>query len=163
MRVYSALTLSLVVAACGGHDDDGHGHEGGEHGDEPEWCVHMEEGPTTAVAVAATLAGAQTADHEHKRLEVAETADGGFVRIAVDEAGDFIVALSADVSVEVQDAGGAVVAVEASEKDPEECDAAKVAHTVELDIGEHLLNLGPVQGAPLHVVVEHAEGHDEHD
>ena len=160
MRLYSVFFLSLSLAACGGHDHDDHG---GHAEGEVEWCLHMEEGPTTAVTVAGAAGDAVTADHEHKRLEVATTADGGFVRVALDEAGDYIVALSADVSLEVQDGAGAVIALEASEASPEECDAAAVAHTVELGIGEHLLKLGSVQGAPLHVVIEHAEGHDEHD
>ena len=119
MRVYSVLIFSLSLAACGGHDHDDHddhdGHGGHAEG-EVEWCLHMEQGPTTAVTVAGAAGEAVSADYEHRRLEVAPTADGGFVRVALDEAGDYVVALSADVSLEVQDAAGAVVALRATRR-----------------------------------------------
>ncbi len=132
--------LALVfVAACGDdHDDEDHEHE---HGDEPEYCLHMEDGPANAVDVSAS-----GVDYEHQRIDLTLGADGGTFDIAVDEAGDYTLALSANTSVAITDGDGNAVTPEASDVS-EQCEGAvQVTHTVEFDIATYTLVIGPSEG-----------------
>jgi hypothetical protein len=132
-------------------------------GDE-EACEHLAEGPATAVTAVASGVG-PLIDDDHRRYDVALVAvdggNGGEVRFASAEAGDYVFFLDADVSLAVTDVDGSPVALEASETASATCpETIRARHHVELGVGTYSLRFGPTEQSSVGVVVEaHAHEH----
>lgn len=158
-KLLAALLMStaLLAAGCGGDEE--------EENPDVEGCEHLKEGPSTAVA--ATLTGTPPAvDDDHRRYDIT-LVDGtggktGSVSFAADEAIDYIVYTSADVTLTVKNASGATVEIEESAKSSSECTEIKGRHVVPMTVGTHTLTFGPTTASSVSIVIEHAheEGHE---
>ncbi|MFT7621186.1 MAG: hypothetical protein ACI9WU_000347 [Myxococcota bacterium] len=176
-RKFTVLGIAALMAGAGCSSDsddtsaaDAAGADTATVSEFAEACEHAAEGPFVPVTATADATGAPDATHEHSLVQVTLLKDAvsgewiGTVALAPDEAGDFVVYLSSDVTFSVADASGTAVAVEATEQ-VTDCSEVAVAHTVEMEIGTYhfTFNAGtdgataPVVG----MVVEHG-AHDEH-
>jgi hypothetical protein len=143
-----ALPLLAVCAACPG-----------EPNVDQEGCEHLKEGPATAVTALASGEGPLVAD-DHHRYDVSLVAitggNGGRVRFASDEQGDFIIFLNQGVPLKVLDSSGAEVAIEASATSSTACTDIRGRHVVPLGVGTYTLSLGPTTQTSVGIVIEHA-------
>lgn len=158
--VSCVMALSLVSGACSDeHDEEDHGES-----IEDEGCEHIQEGPAKAVTASADTAQAPDATAEHTRIDLSlvdvEGGKGGAVQLVPDEAGDFYLFLSDDVSVTLTKAAdGSVVTPELSEGAVEACAAEIPKHYVyDLEVGTYLLTVGPTTLDKVSFVFEHNAG-----
>jgi hypothetical protein len=176
-----AAALLAITAACNGNDD-AHGSGGAPTVSlDAEACEHMTEGPFIDVTAGASASAAPDVSAEHTSHRIALVAHGaagggggggsgggggggtaasprgGYVSLAVPNAGDVVLFVDADVPLSVQDATGSDVAVEDS-CDPSacstDCDLLKGRHTVELGVGTYALRFGPTDIASVALVHE---------
>lgn len=154
------IVRTLFVCALA----SGCGSETPPPGPDAEGCEHLREGPAVAVAAAPAADGAPEIAANHRRYDVALTpvaaGNGGFVRYAAPEAGDYLFFLSADVAVQFLDAAGAPVAPEASAKSSTACVEVKGRHVVPLEVGPYAIQLGPTTHGAVSIVVEEAAHED---
>ncbi len=148
------LALAVGLAGCGGED---------EHGLEEELCEHLEAGESTAVTAAE--ADPPSLSELHRRYEVSLPESGGQrggnVLFVVDHGGEFVFGLSKDVSFELQDPSGNVVAPEEGHGDGDACEALAAVHAYDLTVGTYTVALGPTAEMTVSIVVEHPHS-DEH-
>lgn len=155
MRFTFPLVCVLLVpalSACPGpqpHEDD-------------ELCEHLADGPAEAVTAATSGDGPLIAD-DHTRYDITLAAvtggNGGTVRFAADEAGEFIIALDAAVPLVVTDGSGATVTAEDTATSSEACTEIRGRHVFDLEVGTYVLRFGPTAETKVGVVVEHG-AHD---
>ncbi|MDQ3264204.1 MAG: hypothetical protein M3Y59_11165 [Myxococcota bacterium] len=131
---------------------------------EDEACEHLAEGPSTPVTAVTEGDGPLIAD-DHRRYDVTlvptSGGNGGRVRFAADEAGDFIFFTSVVVPITLTDAAGNAVEVEQTLIGSEVCSEIAARIIVPLGVGTYHLELGPVDQTLLSFVVEHGGGHEE--
>ncbi len=157
-RVAFALSgLVWLFSGCDSHDTD-------EHDPLAEACEHLADGPAKALQAGADDASAVDGSAIHMRMDLSLVdyagAKGGVVKLAIAEAGDWMVLLSEDVTLSVASPSGAAIAPKASQPGGGTCPSAKVIHTYSLGVGAHLLRFGPGPGASVNVVVEAAADSD---
>ena len=163
---WMSVVLSLVAGftvACGEHEHDEHDHD--EHGLEEEACLHMENGPFTALQAgedAASATDTEEGDWEHKRVDLSlvEDSEGsfvGFIKLEIASEGDYAFFINQDATLEVDG-----IAPELSEAEAE-CDGISHKKVFELEVGEHTLKVVGIS-AELQLVIEMVGegGHDDH-
>ncbi|MCO4762089.1 MAG: hypothetical protein KC502_11330 [Myxococcales bacterium] len=157
------LVLGLALAGCDAHDD----HPAAE---DPvitaieEGCGHLTGSVASAVTLSVDAASAPNMTANHKRVDVtfAQLPSGkyggrGLWQIA--EAGDYVVALSSGVSMQVVDKDGKPVAPEAVQNMPKACAAAQVARVYPLLVGTYTFTFGPTDETGCKLIVEETAGH----
>jgi hypothetical protein len=142
MKTWGRAAAAVVVMALGGCGDDGHTHD--DEGLGVDACEHLEGGPIKAVTAGADAASATAAGDEHTRYDVALVdvgADsGGFLSVAVADAGEHVLFFDEDVTLVVTDGTGATVATTKATSDAD-CDLVKTAYTVDFSVGTYTLSL----------------------
>ena len=151
MKTTGMLCIALLVAACGGDDEE-------EGSVDVEGCEHLQEGPEVAITATADQNGAPALADDHMRYDVAlidvAGGKGGVVAFAADQASDFVFFLGAGVPVAITDSAMAEVDIEESATSSPECDDIKGRHLVELAVGTYYLELGPTTETSVSIVVE---------
>jgi hypothetical protein len=131
-----------------------------------EACEHLREASGTAVTAATDGAGAPAVAPGHERYDVT-LADvtggkGGFLAFPVDAAGDHVIFMNAEVPLVVRDGAGQAVEPEESAASSTACPEIRARHLFHLEVGDHLIELGPTTGDSVSLILEEAGGHD-HD
>lgn len=166
----TALTLAMSTACS----DDGAGTGGGGGGGvipDPaaDACEHMEGGPFADVSAAADATGAPDASAEHTAHRISLPADAtagfvGYVTYVVEEAGELVFFTDQDVSMALEDAGGAAVPWEdeCTSACTDACGLVQNARTVDIDsVGSYVLRIES-DAEDVTLVVVHA-GEHEHE
>lgn len=153
MRLPSVAAVSLLFFACPSLppvDEEG--------------CEHLQSGPSTEVTAVSEGDGPLVAD-DHQRYDITLVpltgGNGGSVRFAADEDGEFIVYLDEDVPLAVTDGSGNPVAAEESSSSSETCTEVRGRIVFDLTVGTYHLHFGPTQASEVGVVIEHG-AHAEH-
>jgi len=132
---------------------------------EDEACEHLAEGPASAVTAVATGEGPFIAD-DHRRYDVSLVpvagGNGGRVRFAADEAGDFLFFTSAEVTLAFTDAAGSPVEIEETVTGSTVCTEIGAQTVIPLAVGTYHLELGPTAETTVSLVVEHGGEHEGH-
>jgi len=153
------VLMSVVPLACGSENEE---HE---ESLDVAACEHLTGTEVKTVTATASRQGAPAVAADHHRYEIA-LADvaggkGGFLSLAVAEAGDLAFFLDAEVPLKLSDAGGSAVSFESSEQSSPDCAAVKGRFVAHLGVGPVYLELGPTAAGTVNLVVE-GEHHD-HD
>ncbi|ACY16418.1 hypothetical protein [Haliangium ochraceum] len=164
----TALALLALAPACGGEDD----HE--EPIDPSEdACEHMIEGPVeSATAIDDMSADAPDIGEHHTRFDVTLVGDQsnpgsyvGYVDLVVEETGESLIFLDADVPMQLWTAAGDEVEVEATSNAIDACTEVAISYTYDLEVGTYLMQLGSTSADQVGIVVvlagEHDHDHDE--
>lgn len=175
-----AAGLALLTPACAVDDHledvagDVHADDHDDHDDQEdpdaEACEHLAEGPAIAAQAVSEVTSPALADvgEPHTRYDIALTdvtdGKGGWVRLPVAAAGDYIVFLDADVALAAF-AGDGTTAREAEDVDDhsDACETIRGRHVFEFPVGETLLWFGPAATDAVSVVIEAAGDHEDHD
>ncbi len=163
MMIRNSLCIGLMtlgVAGCDSHD-----HHEADLG--VDACEHLLEGPNVAVTAASDPATATAAASLHTRLDVTlvsvDDAPGGYLAIAVSEAGAQGFFFDTAVTLAVTDANGAVVAPTASGVADPDCAEVASWFTFDLGVGTHILKLAAAEGTTdlslVHVYADNDHGH----
>lgn len=146
----STVLVTLTLAACG-HD----AHE--EENINEEACEHMQEGPAVAVVATASAQGAPDVSQSHRRYDMTlDNTTQSMVSFAASHASEYTFFLSANVLFTVHNDQGTEVEIEHTENPFAACADVAVSHTLDLQVGTHLLHLGP-SASVVGLVVEQAE------
>jgi hypothetical protein len=168
------LSSPSIASACAG--DDPETAPLTEPSIDAEVCQHYQAGPYVDVTATLDTADAPdvSAEHTVHRVAFVELGAGGaggaggerggFTKIAIDAAGDYVLYLDEDVPLAVEGPSGSTVAVESS-CDPSacaaDCSVVRVRHVVELGVGTHFLSYGPTavsEASLVHEEAAHGEG-----
>ena len=171
----AALAGASLCAAAGCDEDHEHEHEEVSLG--AEACEHLEEGPIKTVTAGADAASATDASDEHTRWDVTlvdvEGGNGGFIELALADAGEHVIVFTSDVDLMITNANGDEVTTTKAMGSPSgllpeatsvaDCADVKAAFTVDFSVGTYTLAITPVAAAVTSVsfVLIPAEG-DEH-
>lgn len=163
-RAGCAGAAGLFVASMGGCGDD-HGHDH-DHEVLPleDACEHMADGPAEPIAAVAEGATGPDITEDHTRWDIALVAvaggNGGSVTFAPSAAGEYLLAMSADLPVMLFDGNGNTVALETPAADDGACELAAASYAVDAAIGTYTLIIGPTDATTVQLVVVHADEHD---
>ncbi len=153
--IASLSSVSFLLLACGQPVPTA----------DDEACEHLAEGPGTAVTAVAGGEGPLIAD-DHRRYDVTlvpvSGGNGGQIRFAADEPGDFLFFTSAEVDFTVSTLTGDAILLEELIPGSEVCDAVGAKWIFHLEVGTYRLELGPTSETLLSFVVEHGGAHEEH-
>lgn len=162
----AALALLALAPACG--EDDS-----GEEPIDPseDACEHMIEGPAeSATAIDDMSADAPDIGEHHTRFDVTLVGDQsnpgsylGYVDLVVEETGESLIFLDADVPMQLWTAAGDEVAAEASDNAIDACTEVAISYTYDLEVGTYLMQLGSTSADQVGVVVVLAGEHDHED
>ena len=158
LRVSTILILTIgLMTACGDTHDD-HDHHLGE-----EACLHMLNGPASALAAGGDEASATDTEHsdwEHKRVDLTLVEQSGsftgFIKLEIDDAGDYSFFASNKATLKING--------ESPESSQAEDECSGITHfdVFELTVGEHILKVTAAE-ATIQLVIEGSEeGHDDH-
>ena len=158
------LEESVVTAAEGAADHEDHVEESPD----AEACEHLAEGPSLAVQAVSTVTDSALADvgapHTRYDVDLTDVTDGqgGWVRLPVAAAGDYIVFLADAVAVAAFAADGATaIAAEDVADHSDECATVAGRYVFEFPVGETMLWFGPATTSAVAIVIEAAaEDHD---
>ncbi|TNF34312.1 MAG: hypothetical protein EP329_07375 [Deltaproteobacteria bacterium] len=157
--VWLVAVATLALGACG---DDGTTVDPRAELEE-HVCEHFDGGDTEAVTAGAEAAAAVDVTGTHTRYDITLVdvggALGGYVSIAIDEASEYAIFVSADVGVEVTDATGAVVTPEESFVGSDVCAPIGASTHVALGVGTYTIALGPTAESTVQLVYVEP-GHD---
>jgi hypothetical protein len=153
----AAAALALVTPACDSHDHDHSlGHDA---------CEHYVDGPVVDVTAGADAATAAEASAAHTRLDVTlvdvSGAPGGFLSVAITEAGAHGFFFDAPVSLVVTNAGGSELIPTASGTTDADCAEVASWFTFDLAVGTYVFALSAEAGTT-DVSLVHAYSDDDH-
>lgn len=154
------ILLSVLVGSVGCGDDH---HDHASAGEEA--CEHLENGPVRSITAGVDAASAPDASEGHSRYDVTLVQiagqPGGFVKVAIADAGEHILFFDQDVALVVTDAGGAPVVTTRTVGDAD-CDRVAVAFTMDLAVGTHTLALTPTSATTTSVSLVLERAVEEH-
>lgn len=160
-------STALAFTAC----DDGHDHDHEAHGDPIEeaiehGCEHVTGGPAEAVTAAADAASAPLGWEEHHRMDVTlldDTAGAfhGHVHLDVDAAGEIVVMLMQNVTIELKSADGTVLTPEETHENHASCTGAAVNHVFDVEVGRYEMYISGAPSADVSYVIAEAGAHSE--
>ena len=147
-----ALTLLVVLAACG-HEDDLTA--------DTNACEAFAGGDTAAVTATASKDSATpSVTGDHRVYVVTLPASGiGYLRFTAPESTEFAIFLDRAVPFAVQNDQSMPVALDSSATSSEACTTIQGKHVVSLPAGPAFFALGPDAGGPVNLVVDLAGGH----
>ena len=146
MKHFSAVLLSAaLLVGCGEENIDN------------DACEHLQEGPAAPITASANTTGAPAVSNDHRRYDIslidATGGKGGSVSFAVTEAGNYALFLGGVVPVNLRDANGELVKVNASGMDSEACSELKRTHYFVLEVGTYSLTFGPTTESSVSIVI----------
>jgi len=129
-------------------------------------CIHLENGPGVTVVASADRGGPPDISVEHTRYDVTLAASGdscgGRVEFASGQAGHYVVFLTRDIPLAVEDAFGApLTPLHAGGASPD-CGLVAAHCQYELGIGTYTFILGPSADCTVSLVVEGSDHEHEH-
>lgn len=160
MRITSHLFWLIIFLGAAAFAQEEHSESAfdAEHA-----CLHMEEGPVTALQASEEAAAGPSSEGEHVRLDVSLPTRGGFFGYTAEEAGDFVFLSDAEVSLVIVDGAGER-APEITFNEVAGCDLGVQAFVFDLAAGEHVFRVSEAQGGQVRFVVEAYEHeHGEHE
>lgn len=135
-----------------------------------EACEHLADGPSVAVQAVRSVTDPTLPDvgMAHTRYDVALTAvtdgQGGWVRLPVAAAGDYVAFLNDGVPLAAFAADGtSVIAAEDVADHSAACDTVAGRYVFDLPVGETMLWFGPSTTSTVAIVIEAASARDGHD
>ncbi|MCC6621013.1 MAG: hypothetical protein IT385_07145 [Deltaproteobacteria bacterium] len=165
----AAAVIAEALAGTRAHGpgkdvEDEHGGEGEPLG--AEACEHLEIGPAQAVTAGVDATSAVDTSEEHTRYDVTLVTvgeqPGGFVAMAIADAGEHVVFLDRDVALTITDAAGRPIEAARAVGDPS-CDRVAVAYTVDFDVGTYTLTIAAASPSTASVaLVLVPAAHDAH-
>lgn len=156
MKRFSAVLLSVAfLVGCG------------EASIDSDACEHIQEGPTSAITASASETGAPAVSSDHRRYDLSlidgTDGKGGSVSFTVTEADDYTLFLTEAVPVNLKDANGQRLEVEASGTGSSECSEIERRHTYSLAAGTYSLTFGPTSASSVSLVIVGLAQEHEHD
>lgn len=169
-RFILALSLSLFAIGAAGCDsrDDQDRAPVEDHFAEAvtDACTHLKNGPAKAHTLTKDATGAPDLTVEHNRLDLTfvdvGAGQGGVGTWKSAEATDYVLLMSANVSVKITDSTGAEVKPEETLSTPSGCAEAAVAHKIELAVGTYTLSFGPGTDTAVKAVISEVGGEQGH-
>lgn len=155
----SAAALVASAPACDDHDHDSPAADA---------CGHFANGPAAPITASDDPDTAPAADALHTRYDVT-LADmggtpGGYLKVAVDEAGEYFFFVDGGATLSVEDSAAAALTPEASGTTQADCAVVDAWYQFDLDVGTYTVEVAAGAGTTTFSFVRNSAEHDhDHD
>jgi hypothetical protein len=162
-RMLFGLSTSAILLAAPACDDHDHEHESPAE----DACGHFADGPAASITATDDPGTAPAADALHTRYDVT-LADmggtpGGFLKVAVAEAGEYFFFVDGGATLTLEDSGAAAVTPEASGTTQADCAVVDAWYQFDLEVGTYTVEVAAAAGTTTFSFVRNmADGDHDH-